>query len=98
MGTEVLSQRWLQEREVDQSNPSNVDIKKERSCTSTLPYSFMARTGTAAPFLPFVSIRTILRYFEGISLNVLFTEILILTIAIWSLSQPPYILCDISVT
>ena len=46
MGTEVLSQRWLQEREVDQSNPSSIDIKKEWSYTSTFPCSFMALTGT----------------------------------------------------
>jgi hypothetical protein len=50
---------------------------------SLLPlYAFIARTGTAAPFLPFITIRIILRYFEGISLHVFFTELLTRTIAI----------------
>lgn len=61
-------------------------------------YAFMAQRGTAAPFLPFITIRIILRYFEGISLHFFFIELLIRSIAIWSLSQPAYILYDVSVT
>jgi hypothetical protein len=58
----------------------------------------MERTGTALPFSPFIIIRNMLRYSEGIRLHVSFTELLIRTIAILSLSQPPYILYDVSVT
>ena len=49
-------------------------------------------------FLPFLIIRTIIRYFEGTRLRIFFTELLIHTTAIRSVSQPPYFLYDVSVT
>jgi hypothetical protein len=52
----------------------------------------MERTGRASAVSPFIIIRAVLSYFEGIRLHVFFTELLIRTIAIRSVSQPPYIM------
>jgi hypothetical protein len=97
MGTWVLSQRWRQEREVDQSPPPYVDIKSGTIPLLSLMPSWRGQ-GQLRLFLPFITIRTILRYFEGIRLHVFFTELLIRTIVIWSISQPPYILYYVSFT
>ena len=57
-----------------------------------LPYTPHGADRDSCALLPFITKRTILRYFEGTRLSVFFTELLIPTIAIWSLSQPPYIM------
>ena len=98
MGTGVLSRRRRQESEVDLSTSSSVDIKNEWSYTSTPLYAFMERTGIAARLYRLSLYVPYLRYFEGTRLRVFFTELLIHTTAIRSVSQPPYFLYDVSVT
>jgi hypothetical protein len=86
MVTGVLSRRWRHESEVDLSTSSSVDMKNDWSYTATPSIRLHGAPRDSLTFLPFITLRTILRYSEGTRLRVFFTELLIHNTAIWSLA------------
>jgi hypothetical protein len=94
MGNGDLSRKYRQLREVDRSTPSTVYFKNEWSYTATPPIRLH---GADRDSFTFFSVYYTY-HIEGVRGHVFFTELLIRVIAVWSLSQLPYILYYVSVT